>query len=83
MEDIRYVHKVTVGSINPNAPLTEDKHQSQLELLNKCLSEFPKGRIIGKDVTFGSFKLGEHTVTTQQVTYHVGFTKDPHWLNNK
>jgi hypothetical protein len=83
MEDIRYVHKVTVGSINPNVQLTEDKHQSQIDLLNRCLNEFPKGRIISKDVAFGSYKLGEHQLTMQQVTYHIGFTKHPHWLNNK
>lgn len=81
MEDIRYVHKVTVGSINPNATLTEEKHNAQVDLLNKCLNEFPKGKIIGKDVAFGSYKLGEHQITMQQVTYHIGFQKTPHWLS--
>jgi hypothetical protein len=83
MEDIRYVHKVTVGSINPNAPLTDEKHNAQVDLLNRCLGEFPKGKIIGKDVAFGSYKLGEHQITMQQVTYHIGFQKRPHWLSNK
>lgn len=80
MEDIKYVKKVTVGSVNPNAPFSSMQHDEQLALLNKCLSEFPRGQIIGKDISIGSFQVGEHQLTTECVTYHIGFTRVPAWL---
>jgi hypothetical protein len=83
MQEIKYIMKVSVGSINPNAPFSEQAREDQLDLLNRCLSEFPKGKIIGRDVTIGMYKIGEHQLTTEKVTYHVGFERKPFWLDEK
>lgn len=81
LSEIRYVKLVTVGSVNPNNPLSDESRQAQAELLNRCLNDYPKGRIIGKDITIGRYMIGEHELTMEKVTYHVGFERRPSWLN--
>lgn len=82
LTDIKYVKLVTVGSVNPNNPLSEASRQEQLKLLNKCLVEYPRGTIVGKDVTIGRYMIGEHEMTMEKVTYHIGFTRKPSWENS-
>ncbi len=53
-----------------------------MALLNKCLNENPKGKIIGKDISVGVFQVGDHQITLQRTTYHVGFLRKPVWLEN-
>ena len=79
LSEIRYVKLVTVGSVNPNNPLSDESRQAQAELLNRCLNDYPKGRIIGKDITIGRYMIGEHELTMEKVTYHVGFERRPSW----
>ena len=79
LQDIHYVKLVTIGSVNPNNPLSEESRFSQVDLLNKCLSDYPKGIIIGKDITIGRYMIGEHELTMEKVTYHVGFERKPTW----
>lgn len=78
---IRYVKLVSVGSVNPNHPLSEQSKAAQADLLNKCLNDYPKGIIIGKDITVGRYMAGEHELTMEKITYHVGFTRKPLWEN--
>lgn len=80
LSEIRFVKLVTVGSVNPNNPLSEQSRTAQAELLNRCLSDYPKGKIIGKDITVGRYLLGEHELTMEKITYHVGFPRKPAWL---
>lgn len=82
MDKIRHVEKVTVGSVDPNNPLDDAGRDKQLTFLNKCLNERPKGKIIGKDVTIGIFMIGEHQLSTEKVTYHIGFERRPYWMEN-
>lgn len=79
MTDIHYIKLVTVGSINPNNPLSEESRQEQVMLLNRCLNDFPKGIIIGKDISIGRYMVGEHELTMEKVTYHIGFARKPSW----
>lgn len=79
MTDIHYIKLVTVGSINPNNPLSEESRQEQVMLLNRCLNDFPKGTIIGKDISIGRYMVGEHELTMEKITYHIGFTRKPSW----
>lgn len=78
--DVTYVKRVSIGNINPNNPLNEEQQENQMALLNKCLNEYPKGRIIGKDISVGVFQVGDHQITLQRTTYHVGFLRKPVWL---
>lgn len=75
LSEVRYVKKVTVGSTNPNMQVSDQEKEQQLARLNELLNGYPKGRIIGKDVNFGVFAVGEHQVIMQSTTYHVGFMR--------
>lgn len=79
LPEVHYVKLVSVGSVNPNNPLSDQSKEAQVELLNKCLSDYPKGVIIGKDITVGRYLIGEHELTMERVTYHVGFPRKPQW----
>lgn len=79
MEDIRYIKLVTIGSVNPNNPLSEQSKAEQAKLLNRCLTDYPKGVIIGKDIMVGRYQVGEHEFVMEKITYHVGFTRKPSW----
>lgn len=79
LSDFQYVKLVPIGSVNPNAPLSDESREAQVELLNRCLNDYPKGTIIGKDITIGRYMIGEHELTMEKVTYHVGFTRKPAW----
>lgn len=83
MEDIGYVELVSVGSVNPNNPLSEASIEKQKDKLNKCLNGYPKGIIIGKDVTIGRYMIGVHELTMEKTTYHVGFSRKPLWLSGE
>ena len=83
LTDIRYVKLVPIGSVNPNHPLSDQSREAQAALLNKCLNDYPKGVIIGKDITVGRYLIGEHELTMEKITYHVGFTRKPAWEQEK
>lgn len=77
--DVGYVKIVPVGSINPNNPISEESKAQQVELLNRCLNDFPKGKIIGIDRSIGRYQVGEHELTMEKMTYHIGFKRRPIW----
>lgn len=79
LADIGYVKMVPVGSVNPNNPLSDQSREEQINLLNRCLNDYPKGTILGKDITIGRYMLGEHELTMEKITYHVGFSRKPTW----
>lgn len=83
MNDVKYIERVSIGSVDPNTILSDEKRDEQLTHLNRCLQEFPRGKIIGKDVTIGTFKIGDHQLVTEKTTYHIGFTRRPIWLDDK
>ncbi len=79
LTDVHYVKLVPVGSVNPNNPLSEQSREQQLALLNRCLNDYPRGTIIGKDITIGRYMIGEHELVMEKITYHVGFERKPSW----
>lgn len=80
VSDVGYVHRVVIGNEDPEKQPDEEKFQKQSALLNKCLSEYPKGRIIAQEKNFYILNIGEHQVVMQYVTYHIGFPRKPPWL---
>ena len=78
--DVTYVHRIVVGNENPEQPNDEEKYKQQMELLNRCLSESPKGKIIGQEKNFYILNIGEHQVVMQYIVYHVGFCRKPVWI---
>lgn len=83
LSKVRYVKLVPVGSVNPNNPVSDQSKEEQLKLLNRCLNDFPKGIIVGKDIAIGRYMIGEHELTMEKVTYHVGFPRKPIWEEEK
>lgn len=79
LADIHYIKLVSVGSVNPNSPVSDQSREEQAALLNRCLNDYPKGTILGKDITIGRYMLGEHELTMERTTYHVGFERKPAW----
>lgn len=80
LSDVGFVKRIVVGSRNPESLTSEQEIQAAVSLLNRCLSETPKGRILGVEKTFSILNIGEHQVVLQCMIYHVGFTRRPHWL---
>jgi hypothetical protein len=78
--DIQYVHRIVIGNDNPEQPPDEAKYKQQLALLNRCLNDYPKGKIIGQEKNFYLLNIGEHQLVMQYIVYHVGFTRKPAWL---
>ncbi|MCH5197071.1 MAG: hypothetical protein J1F28_10160 [Oscillospiraceae bacterium] len=78
--EITYIKAITVGSINPNVPFSEKERDAQLNILNRCLNEFPKGRIIGYDKTVATYVIAEHQFVMEKTSYHIGFKRKPLWL---
>jgi len=72
-----------VGSNNPTDIQAEDKIAQAMALLNKCLTEPPTGRIVGIEKSFNILQVGEHNIVLQWLTYHVGFTRRPYWLEDQ
>jgi hypothetical protein len=81
LSEARYVKLVVIGGIDPNNPVSEEKHKQQVDELNKMLSGYPKGTIIGKDTAIGTYMIGEHELVMDRTTYHVGFPRKPEWIN--
>lgn len=79
--EVGFIKVVIVGSINPNKLLSPEELEKQVNFLNKCLNEYPKGKIIGKNTSIGKYKIGDHELIMEQTAYHIGFKRKPEWLN--
>lgn len=81
--EVGYVKRVVVGNTNPEKTVDEEVIQKQNDFLNRCLSDSPKGKIIGQEKNFYLLNIGEHQVVMQYVVYHIGFVRKPVWLEEK
>jgi hypothetical protein len=80
LTDVGYVKRITIGSENPEKMRTEAEIQQAVDLLNRCLSDTPKGTILGVEKNFSILNVGEHQVVLQCMVYHIGFARKPYWL---
>ena len=80
LTDVKFVKRVVVGSDNTNHMQSEAQIEEARALLNRCLTDTPKGSIIGVEKSFTVLQLGEHQVVLQWLCYHVGFPRKPVWL---
>lgn len=83
LSEVGYVFRIVVGSRNPESLASETEIQAAVDLLNRCLTETPRGRIVGIEKTFSLLNIGEHQVVLQAIIYHVGFVRKPFWLINE
>lgn len=82
LTNVSFVKRVVVGANNPSDLQSDAKIEEALALLNRCLSETPRGRILGIEKSFSILAIGEHNVVLQWMTYHVGFERRPFWLES-
>lgn len=80
LTDIQFVKRITIGTSDPRALRDEGYMEQQTELLNRCLSERPRGHIIGQEKNFSIIRMGEQQVVIQSIVYHIGFKRKPVWL---
>lgn len=80
LSDVTFVKRIVIGSNNPTVIQAEEKITESMSLLNRCLTENPKGKIIGIERSFNILQIGEHNVVLQWLTYHIGFVRQPYWL---
>jgi hypothetical protein len=81
LTDVNFVKRVTVGSRDPESLRSDEEIDEAVKTLNRCLTELPRGKILGIEKSFSLLNIGEHQVVLQAMTYHVGFTRKPQWLD--
>ncbi len=80
LTDVGFVKRIVVGSYDPQNMLGQQEIQDAIDTLNRCLSDLPRGRVLGIEKTFSILNIGEHQVVLQAMIYHVGFSRKPGWL---
>lgn len=80
ISEVAYIKRIVVGSNNPSDLQSDSKIAESMELLNRCLSELPKGKLLGVEKSFSILQIGEHNVVLQWLTYHIGFKRRPYWM---
>lgn len=79
---VRFVKRIVLGTHDSAAPMTEQEVNTSLAMLNRCLSESPRGWIVGMEKNFTVVNMGEHQVVLQWLVYHVGFARKPLWIED-
>lgn len=82
LTEVKYIKRVVVGSDNPNQMASPEKIGEAQALLNRCLTDTPKGCIVGIEKSFNILQIGEHQVVLQWLCYHVGFPRKPVWITD-
>ena len=81
LTEVGFVARLTIGSVDPAQVQSAAAAEATMDLLNRCLSEAPKGHIVGIEKTFTVFNIGENQVVLQALIYHVGFKRKPLWYD--
>lgn len=82
LSQIGFCKRVTIGSRDPEALRSDAEVEQAMILLNRCLHEAPRGRILGIEKTFTLLNIGEHQVVLQCLIYHIGWPRRPLWLES-
>lgn len=82
LTEVKFVKRVVVGSDNPNQMRSEAQVEEARVLLNRCLTDSPRGTIMSIEKSFTILQIGEHQVVLQWICYHVGFPRKPGWLQD-
>ncbi len=80
LSTIRFIKRIVVGNDDPQNVRTEAEINEAMDLVNQCLSGFPRGYIIGIEKNFGLYNIGEHQVVLQYLVYNIGFERKPSFL---
>jgi hypothetical protein len=80
LADVRFVKRIVVGSSDPSQMASEAQIEEARALLNRCINDSPRGRVMATEKSFALLQLGEHQVVLQWICYHVGFARKPPWM---
>ncbi len=80
--DVGHIERIVIGTTMPDQIPSESESQEKMKLINRCLTDYPKGRIIGVERSFSGVRIGEHQVILECVVYHIGFRRQPAWLED-
>lgn len=80
---VGFIKRIALGNLDVQAAAAEPGNEKAMAMLNRCLEDYPRGRIIGREMSFDvlTTKSG-HQVVLEKVTYHVGFARRPAWLED-
>lgn len=82
LAEVMFIKRIVIGNTNPEHLQDDSVIQRQMAFLNRCLSDYPKGKIIGQEKGFHILRIGEHQVVMQYAVYHIGFTRQPTWMDD-
>lgn len=82
LSEVKFVKRVVVGSNSPTQMLSEAQIEEARALLNRCLTDTPRGVVIGIERSFTILQIGEHQVVLQWLAYHIGFPRKPVWMRD-
>ncbi len=80
LSDVSFVKRIVVGTLDPAEPISERVNEAQIQLLNRCLHESPRGHIIAIEKPLTQVKIDDRIEVYQAVIYHVGFNRRPEWM---
>ena len=83
LAEVTFIKRIVVGNNDPQKIQDDAAVERQLQFLNHCLSDYPKGKIIGQEKCFNLLRIGEHQVVMQYIVYHVGFKRKPQWVDEQ
>ncbi len=78
LSDIVFVKRIAIGGAGGR--VTADEVQEKMALLNRCLTELPRGKLIAVEQTPFIHQDESGSYVFQMVSYHIGFTRQPPWL---
>ncbi len=83
LANIRFIKRIIVGNDSPQHPRSEAEIRQAMDLVNRCLTETPRGYIIGMEKNFSIYSIGEHQIVLQYMVYNIGFERKPMWIDDE
>ncbi|MEO5867493.1 MAG: hypothetical protein ABIS14_11590 [Sphingomonas sp.] len=80
LSEIGFVKRITIGTRDPQAVQSHQEIEHAVNVLNRALSDIPRGRIIAIERSFHVFTIQDNVVVLQWICYHLGFPRRPAWL---
>ena len=81
LTEVSFIKRVVVGSDNPEIIRQPAEIEAAMALVNRCLYEAPKGRLISVERSFSLLNISGHQVVLEWAAYHIGFPRRPAWLD--
>jgi hypothetical protein len=81
LENVRYVHRIVIGNTDAAGRQSDEQVREKMNMLNRCLTETPRGMILGIEKSVDVVNVGDQQAVIQSLIYHVGFLRKPLWIS--